>query len=583
MTSPDAANSPVTAETNAGSVWYRAELDANEAGPSNDEWKLTSNTIDRTQGGSEQGEIWVPPAQSNPQYDLDGNLENDGRWVYGWNEENRLKSMTTTPEAEAELGYSIELKFAYDWLGRRISKNVGYTGAGAPPDTSTRYLYDGWNLLGEFSESGGSLTLERSYTWGLDLSGSMQGAGGVGGLLSATIHDGTDSYPAFPAYDGNGNIIAWNAADPSDLPNQQDTILRHLDYDAFGNVHVQRETKYTGGSVFDEGFPFGFSTKYLDAETNLYYYGFRYYNPSTGRWISRDPIEEEGGVNIYGFVGNNAVGGLDYLGLQTSYIDGILYEQQLERHRQQQRGNVDRIEEKFRRIVAYSREAGWNVAADNLEHFLGASGKPRQLDWKWLRGIQPVTDAEKQNKEGRILGKTLWKKLNRFRGDLPITSADNHVFLDWWVSWWEAEKAKDTELYYASGGASLTSFGEFEATCLDSQRFRVTANVDHYFWDGYDWHTGLGVHLPKIGWVPDSDAIALKKAGKAEPFWMDSIWTQTLEVTYDVEENRYYDVKWGAVKGGGSGAATAVLNRNPGAYPKLIKDGEYKKSDMTLK
>ncbi len=40
--------------------------------------------------------------------------------------------------------------------------------------------------------------------------------------------------------------------------------------------------------------PFRFSTKYQDDETDLLYYGYRYYNASTGRWNSRDPIEEWG-------------------------------------------------------------------------------------------------------------------------------------------------------------------------------------------------------------------------------------------------------------------------------------------------
>jgi RHS repeat-associated protein len=59
---------------------------------------------------------------------------------------------------------------------------------------------------------------------------------------------------------------------------------------------------------------FRFSTKYQDDETSLLYYGYRYYNPSTGRWMSRDPIEEEGGVNLYGFVINNPVNQVDLLG-----------------------------------------------------------------------------------------------------------------------------------------------------------------------------------------------------------------------------------------------------------------------------
>ena len=45
------------------------------------------------------------------------------------------------------------------------------------------------------------------------------------------------------------------------------------------------------------------------------YYGYRYYHPQTGRWINRDPIEEEGGLNLYGFVGNNGVNNLDRMGL----------------------------------------------------------------------------------------------------------------------------------------------------------------------------------------------------------------------------------------------------------------------------
>jgi RHS repeat-associated protein len=44
------------------------------------------------------------------------------------------------------------------------------------------------------------------------------------------------------------------------------------------------------------------------------FYGYRWYDPVTGRWLSRDPIEEEGGVNLYGFVGNDGLGRVDILG-----------------------------------------------------------------------------------------------------------------------------------------------------------------------------------------------------------------------------------------------------------------------------
>ena len=65
--------------------------------------------------------------------------------------------------------------------------------------------------------------------------------------------------------------------------------------------------------------PFRFSTKYQDDETDLIYYGYRYYNASIGRWLSRDPLAERGGKNLYGFVNNNPVRRYDRLGL-ASYV-----------------------------------------------------------------------------------------------------------------------------------------------------------------------------------------------------------------------------------------------------------------------
>jgi RHS repeat-associated protein len=61
--------------------------------------------------------------------------------------------------------------------------------------------------------------------------------------------------------------------------------------------------------------PFRFSTKLQDDETDLLYYGYRYYNPSTGRWNSRDPIEERGGLDLNAFCGNDALNNCDPLGL----------------------------------------------------------------------------------------------------------------------------------------------------------------------------------------------------------------------------------------------------------------------------
>jgi RHS repeat-associated protein len=64
--------------------------------------------------------------------------------------------------------------------------------------------------------------------------------------------------------------------------------------------------------------PFRFSTKYQDDETDLLYYGYRYYSASTGRWLSRDPAEEDGGENVYAFVSNDPISAMDLLGLVDS-------------------------------------------------------------------------------------------------------------------------------------------------------------------------------------------------------------------------------------------------------------------------
>jgi RHS repeat-associated protein len=62
--------------------------------------------------------------------------------------------------------------------------------------------------------------------------------------------------------------------------------------------------------------PFRFSTKYQDDETDLLYYGYRYYNASTGRWLSRDPIAERGGDNLYSFLSDAPLSYVDILGLE---------------------------------------------------------------------------------------------------------------------------------------------------------------------------------------------------------------------------------------------------------------------------
>jgi RHS repeat-associated protein len=157
-------------------------------------------------------------------------------------------------------------------------------------------VYDGWNLIHERVAHTNGTVDEIEYVWGLDLSGSLQGAGGVGGLL----YEKRNGNIFIPCYDANGNITAYVETNG--------TVRAYRQFDAFGNTIAK------GGDMVDI-FHFWFSTKYLDHDTGLYYYGYRYYSPMLQRWINRDPIGESGGVNLYGFVGNEVLSQIDFLGL----------------------------------------------------------------------------------------------------------------------------------------------------------------------------------------------------------------------------------------------------------------------------
>jgi RHS repeat-associated protein len=243
-------------------------------------------------------------------YDLDGNMTNDGRWILTWDGENRLIRMTSTNVVDAA---KKTIVFSYDWRGRRMSKTVSNWVSGAwQVGNSERYIYDNWNLFAIFPAS--SPTWKMSYTWGPDLSGSMQGAGGVGGLLG--MRDGNNGTNYFCAYDGNGNVAGFVNANNGFLSAQ-------YEYDPFGNV--LRATGYLSQTNTVR-----FSSKMQDPESGWSYYGYRYYNPSSGKWVSKDPIEEMGGMNIYSFVANNSSGSVDSNGDKGFGTVGVLNPKNLE-------------------------------------------------------------------------------------------------------------------------------------------------------------------------------------------------------------------------------------------------------------
>jgi RHS repeat-associated protein len=254
---------------------------------------------------SQTRHYFVPAQTQNLGYDFDGNLASDGVWSYTYDAENRLVRMVSL--LPAGLGFTrLQLDFVYDYLGRRVEKDV-HNLDGGQLTFSRRYLYDGWNLVAETDLPGNIL---RSYTWGLDATGTLDSAGGVGALLRITNHNSNGTCANYyPAYDGNGNIVALVASGG--------TLAAAYEYSPYGE-HLRTET--FDPAIADN--PFGFSTKFTDSETGFSYYGLRYYSPFLGRFINRDPIGLAGGLNLYGFVGNDPVGSFDVLGAEDFIFGG---------------------------------------------------------------------------------------------------------------------------------------------------------------------------------------------------------------------------------------------------------------------
>jgi RHS repeat-associated protein len=112
-------------------------------------------------------------------------------------------------------------------------------------------------------------------------------------------HTGGSAVCHFAAYDGNGNLTA--------LVKTDQTVAARYEYGPFGEP-----IRLTGALA--KANPFRWSTKFTDEESGLVDYGHRFYSPSLGRWISRDPIEENGGNNLYQFVRNTPISLYDLQG-----------------------------------------------------------------------------------------------------------------------------------------------------------------------------------------------------------------------------------------------------------------------------
>ena len=259
-------------------------------------WDLAGRLTNVTSaaGAFAYNELTAAPSRTYSSYDANGNPT--AATVSGapvsltYDDENRLLSLTVS-------GFGSST-YTYDGLGRLRTR----TDSGG----QTRYVYDGMRVIQERDSSNNPTV---SYTRGNDLAGSLEGAGGIGGLLARSSGYSGGAWTNHACYhaDGNGNITC--------LINTNQSVVASYRYDPFGN------TLSSSGSLATANL-YRFSSKQFDTFTGMYYYGYRFYDPVVQRWLNRDPIDERGGVNLYGILSNDPENKVDVLGLGPVGLPG---------------------------------------------------------------------------------------------------------------------------------------------------------------------------------------------------------------------------------------------------------------------
>jgi len=204
---------------------------------------------------------------TNPTYDPNGNLTGFGSQTHTWNDRNQL-SATSAGSAS----------FAYDGLGRRLSKTVG--------GATTKFLYDVANVVQEQNTSN-TATANLLTGLGIDQTFSRQV---VGGAISSLLTDALGS--TIGLGDANG------------------AVQTSYTYEPFGAVTSSGATNTN---------TYQFTGRENDGSTGFYFYRARYYNSTFGRFISEDPLGFPGGpdLNLYAYVGNSPALLRDPLGLES--------------------------------------------------------------------------------------------------------------------------------------------------------------------------------------------------------------------------------------------------------------------------
>jgi RHS repeat-associated protein len=350
-------------------------------------WRTNNGTASQFQVNS-LNELTNDPDASVDVYDSNGNLTE--RWDFGfkiysytYDEENRLTSVYYedfgTPLYESD--------FAYDGLGRMRARADYYNAIGSELSYvgTTYYTYDGNRVIQERDSNNVPVV---SYTRGLDLSGTLEGAGGIGGLLarSSGYSSGNWTSHAFYHADGNGNITY--------LETSAEGLAASYRYDPFGN------TISKSGTLADAN-TYRFSSKEINIYSGMYYYLYRFYDPAAQRWMGRDPLAEFYDYNLYRFSLNEPTDTIDEDGAGWLKLPKFLK-------------HYDDAQKAAKQAAA-DRAAAYDSAAD-------PDASPSDLDKKEAKCRASTTGALKKTGEAAIDGGQLPGTIGGGPGSWPKPS-----------------------------------------------------------------------------------------------------------------------------------------------------------------
>ena len=223
-----------------------------------------------------------------PIFDADGNqtlLQTDtGTWQITYDANDRPVTFTSDDQTTV-------IHCGYDFMGRRFEQKTTHNGTISAHEY---YLYRGYLQIASIDMLGQSPKLMYTYIWDPTQPTATR-------LLGMTRHphdNGNTLEYLYYVHDALKNVTA--------LIDDHLAMRAHYAYRPFGGIRTMQ------GELAQEN-KFRFSCEFADDKLGLIYYNYRHLNPIDGRWINRDPIAEQGGRNLFAFIGNQV--GFDSLGL----------------------------------------------------------------------------------------------------------------------------------------------------------------------------------------------------------------------------------------------------------------------------